>query len=51
MEGFVGFTDVQVASSILFGVTFASFALGALFADGTYFFVKWLINRRNKNND
>lgn len=51
MEGFVNFSDVQVAGSILFGATFIGFALGALFSDGTYHFFKWLRNRRNKNND
>ena len=50
MEGFVGFSDVQVESSILFVATFIGFALGAMFSDGMYHLFKWLRNRRNKNN-
>lgn len=44
-DGFINFTDVQVSSSLIANFVFAGFALGALFADGTYFAVKFLIKK------
>lgn len=48
LEGFIGFTDVQVQSSIICNCMFLGFVLGALFADGTYFVVKYIIRRIKK---
>lgn len=47
-EGFINFTDVQVAGSMIWSFVFIGFALGAIFADGTYFTVKFLIKKFKK---
>lgn len=49
MDGFVGFTDVQVADSILFSATFCGFCIGIFISDGLYYGIKFLLKKLRKS--